>query len=163
MASNYTESSIYSPFCPTGTILPYLGSTLPTGWNWLYPTMADRTLKCSNTTYGTQTSSINGNLRFISQTGISHTHNTLTSGSYTDSHAHNLYNYYPMATNTSGTDNEFGGSNSSNAGGLTTYPLGTGGAAFSNHIVTVANAGLTSPQGFDIRNSYYTVHWIIKL
>lgn len=158
MASNYKESTSFSPFCPTGTILPYLGNTLPSGWNWLYSTGANRTLKCSNSAYGT---TFGIDTQSIPSGGISHKHNVGNTGESTNTnHFHSMTNYVPEKNSGTGAENEFGTSNTGGAG-LTTVAINTDNPVWNQHVVTADSAG--SGQNFSILNAYFTVHWIIKL
>ena len=156
MASKYKESTSFSPFCPTGTILPYLGNTLPSGWNWLYPTGASLTLKCSNSAYG---ATFGTNTKTIPTGGITHKHNTSTTPGMVQSinHTHDM-NDDIAPSNTGGLTRTFEGGNTT---GFANATLTTDNSAFNNHTTTMTNAG--SGQSFSILNPYFTVHWIIKL
>ena len=158
MASNYTESSIYSPFCPTGTILPYLGNVVPPGWAFCYttPNIASKTLRASDTIGSTPSSNNTASIT----TPIIHSHNASTTGTIVSAtHSHTIADYQPYSSLSNVYPN-FDGTTSNNmfygTGLATSNPYWN-----NNHAVTMGNTG--AGQSFDILNTYFTVHWIIKL
>ena len=179
-----------NPFAFTGQIISYLGTTDPEGWvicdgsnsrlynskydalntggKYIPPDLRNYILRGKDTTNDVKTTSgSNTNVSVNISHFPNHNHGTKTSNANTQSsHTHSYTDVYfedddatSYAPTSEGGDADPGTVSRLNSG----VALTTGNGIYSDHTVTLGEAGANDSVSMSIMNHSYRVNWILKL